>query len=113
LTDRCICKCAHRNHCKAHHCCESDVLLNVATAARLFHASDGIGFADLIIDGHRETWPLRSKRFQAWLRQQYYERTWDAPSPAALNAALNVLRHRPSSMVRSLRLRFASPSRTA
>jgi hypothetical protein len=56
-----------------------------------FHASDGTGFADLSIDGHRETWPLRSKRFQAWLRQQYYERTWDAPSPAALNAALNVL----------------------
>jgi hypothetical protein len=47
--------------------------------------------ADLIIDGHRETWPLRSKRFRAWLRQQYYERTWDAPSPAALNATLNVL----------------------
>jgi hypothetical protein len=69
----------------------TDVLLNVATAARLFHASDGTGFADLIIDGHRETWPLRSKRFQTWLRQQYYERTWDAPSPAALNAALNVL----------------------
>jgi hypothetical protein len=60
------------------------------TAARQA-ASDGTGFADLIVDGHRETWPLRSKRFQAWLRQQYYERTWDAPSPAALNAALNVL----------------------
>jgi hypothetical protein len=69
----------------------TDLLLDVATAARLFHASDGTGFADLVIDGHRETWPLRSKRFQAWLRQQYYERTWDAPSPAALNAALNVL----------------------
>jgi hypothetical protein len=69
----------------------TDVLLNVASAARLFHAGDGTGFADLIIDGHRETWPLRSKRFQAWLRQQYYERTWDAPSPAALNTALNVL----------------------
>jgi hypothetical protein len=69
----------------------TDVLLNVAMAARLFHASDGTGFADLIIDGHRETWPLRGKRFQAWLRQQYYERTWDAPSHAALNAALNVL----------------------
>jgi hypothetical protein len=69
----------------------TDVLLNVATAARLFHASDSTGFADLTIDGHRETWPLRSKRFGTWLRQQYYERTWDAPSPAALNAALNVL----------------------
>ena len=69
----------------------ADVLLDVATAVRLFHASDGTGFADLIIDGHRETWPLRGKRFGAWLRQQFYERTWDAPSPAALNAALNVL----------------------
>jgi hypothetical protein len=69
----------------------TDILLNVATAARLFHASDGTGFADLIIDGHRETWPLRSKRFQTWLRQEYYERTWDAPSPTALSAALNVL----------------------
>jgi hypothetical protein len=69
----------------------TDVLLNIATAARLFHASDGTGFADLSIDGHQETWPLRGKRFQGWLRQHYYERTWDAPSPAALNAAINVL----------------------
>jgi hypothetical protein len=69
----------------------TDVLLNIATAARLFHESDGTGFADLIVDAHRETWPLRSKRFQTWLRQHYYERTWDAPCPAALNAALNVL----------------------
>jgi hypothetical protein len=32
-----------------------------------------------------------ASRFGGWLRQQYYERTWDAPSAAALNAALNVL----------------------
>jgi hypothetical protein len=69
----------------------TDDLLKLATNARFFHASDGTGFADLIIDGHRETWPVRSKRFRSWLRQQYYERTWDAPSPAALNLALNVL----------------------
>jgi hypothetical protein len=41
----------------------TDALLKVATAAQLFHASDGTAFADLVIDGHRETWPLRSKRF--------------------------------------------------
>jgi hypothetical protein len=69
----------------------ADVLLNIATGARLFHASDGTGFADLIINGHRETWPLRSK-FQGWLR--HTTTTWDAPSPAALNAALNVLEAR-------------------
>jgi hypothetical protein len=43
----------------------TDVLLNIATAPRLFHASNRTGFADFIIDGHRETWPLRSKRFDA------------------------------------------------
>jgi hypothetical protein len=29
--------------------------------------------------------------FRPGLRQQYYERTWDAPSPATLSAVLNVL----------------------
>ena len=69
----------------------TDVLLNLAATAGLFHTNDGTAFADLVIDGHRETWPLRSKRFSGWLRQQYYERTWDAPSPSVLSAALNVL----------------------
>jgi hypothetical protein len=45
----------------------TDVLLNVASAAGLFHTRDGAAFADLIVDGHRETWPLRTKRFHAWL----------------------------------------------
>jgi hypothetical protein len=68
-----------------------DRLLNAARTAELFHTHDGIAFADLTIDGHRETWWLRSMRFRAWLRQQYYERTWGAPSPSALAAVLNVL----------------------
>ena len=76
---------------RPHAVMSTDVLLKVASAARLFHTSDGTPFADLMIDGHRETWPLRSKRFRAWLRQQYYERTWDAPTPSAMSAALNVL----------------------
>jgi hypothetical protein len=47
----------------------TDVLLNVATAARLFHASDGTGFADLVIDGHRETWPLQREKPRCWSAQ--------------------------------------------
>ena len=69
----------------------TDLLLNLAAAAGLFHTNDGTAYADLIIDGHRETWSLRSKRFRSWLRQQYYERTWDAPTPSSISAALNVL----------------------
>ena len=57
----------------------TDVLLNVASAARLFHAADGTAFADLDSEGHRETWSLRSKRVRAWSRQQYYERTGTKP----------------------------------
>ena len=64
-----------------------------ATAARLFHASDGTGFADPSSTATGKPGHLAGA-LQAWLRQQYYERTWDAPSPAALNAALNVLEAR-------------------
>src|SRR5258705_13940818 len=59
----------------------------------------------LIEDGHRENLAAAREAFSG-LGRQYYERTWDAPSPAAINAALNVLeaqaqldgpeRHRPA-----------------
>ena len=55
----------------------TDLLLNVGTAAQLFHATDGTGFADLTIDNHcsgydgliRAANPMRStrrKHAQAW-----------------------------------------------
>jgi hypothetical protein len=69
----------------------AEVLLDIASAAGLFHTADGTAYADLPIDGHRETWPIRSKRFRGWLRQHYYERTWNAPAPAAVGEAVNVL----------------------
>ena len=53
-------------------------------------SSDGTGFADFIIDGMGKPASL-SKRFQSWLRQQYYERLGMRRARAALNAALNVL----------------------
>ena len=30
----------------------------------LFHTPDGVAYADLIVGGHRETWPVRSKQFR-------------------------------------------------
>ena len=43
---------------------QADILIDLAQAAELFHTPDGTGFADLDINGHRETWPIRSKGFQ-------------------------------------------------
>src|SRR5262245_8461226 len=69
----------------------------------LFRTPDNIAYADLIIAGHRETWPIRSIQFRyayvRYLRQQL-DRLLDtepmmalvakaAMSKAAVNAALD------------------------
>jgi len=52
-----------------------DVLLEIAATIELFHTATDVAFADLRIEGHRETWPVRSKRLRGWLRRRYYEET--------------------------------------
>ena len=70
---------------------QADILIELATAAELFHAPDGTGFADLDINGHRETWPIRGKGFRRWLARRFFEATQGAPSSEALQSALNVI----------------------
>jgi hypothetical protein len=70
---------------------QADILLDIAQAADLFHTPDGTGFADLAIDGHRETWPINSKGFRRWLARRYFEQTDGAPNSEALKSALNVI----------------------
>ena len=79
------------------------MLMDLADSAELFHTATGTAYADLAIDGHRETWPVRGPRFRAWLRRRYYEATGDALNAAALNAALNLL---------EARAQFDGPERT-
>jgi hypothetical protein len=40
---------------------QANILVDLAQSAELFHAPDGTGFADLNVNDHRETWPVRSK----------------------------------------------------
>jgi hypothetical protein len=70
---------------------QADVLIDLAQTAELFHAPDGTGFADLDINGHRETWPIRAKGFRRWLARRFFEATGGAPSSEALQSALNVI----------------------
>src|SRR5262245_43038440 len=60
----------------------------------LFHTAAGTAFADITIDGHRETWPIRSKRFRGWLRRRYYQATGGAASAAEVRSALDLLEAR-------------------
>jgi hypothetical protein len=70
---------------------QADILIGLAQAADLFHTADGTGFADLKINDHRETWPIRAKGFRRWLARRFYEATQGAPSSEALQSALNVI----------------------
>jgi hypothetical protein len=70
---------------------QADILIELVQSAELFHAPDRTGFADLDINGHRETWPIRAKGFRRWLARRFFEETQGAPSSEALQSALNVI----------------------
>ena len=36
------------------------MLVKIAAGPELFHTAIGTAFVDLLIDGHRETWPIRN-----------------------------------------------------
>ena len=60
----------------------------------VFHTAGGVAYADLITDGHRETWPIRSQRFRNWVRRCYYNATGTAASAAVIGPALDLLEAR-------------------
>jgi hypothetical protein len=70
------------------------MLIEFAQCGELFHTPAGIAYADVPVVGHRETWPIRSKRFRTWLRQCHYESTGEAASPAVIRSALDLLEAR-------------------
>src|SRR5262249_23512399 len=82
-------------------------LLPIST--ELFHTALGTAFADILVDGHRETWPIRSRRFKAFLRRSYYKATRTAASAVAIKVALDQLEARAAfdAPERSVHLRVA------
>ena len=70
---------------------QADILIEIAQNAELFHTSGGSGFADLSINDHRETWPIRAKNFRRWLARGFFEMTGGAPNSEALQSALNII----------------------
>ena len=70
------------------------MLTDLAAGAELFHTADGTAFADLMMDGHRETWPVRSMRLRSWLRRKHYEATGAAARTGPITSALDLLEAR-------------------
>jgi hypothetical protein len=67
------------------------MLIEPPVRVELFHTMTGTAFADVIRDGHRETWAIRSKRFRGWLRRRHYVSTGSALGPQAISSELDLL----------------------
>jgi hypothetical protein len=69
-------------------------MLEMTLCEEVFHTSSGVAYADFITDGHRETWPIRSRRFRTWLRRCYYQATGAAARATVIGSALDLLEAR-------------------
>lgn len=72
---------------------QADLLVELAGEARLFNTPDGTAFADIVVGGARQTWPLRGRGFRQWLTRRFSEGA-GAPGAEALNTAINLLEAR-------------------
>lgn len=70
---------------------QADVLLELAAPAELFCSPQGKAYADIAVESHRETWPVRSRHFGHWLTREFLNRTGGVPSSEALRSVLNAL----------------------
>ncbi|MEX0641664.1 MAG: ATP-binding protein [Pirellulales bacterium] len=67
-------------------------LVEIAKQAELFaDPHDERAYASIEVNGHRETWAVRSKQFRAWLGETFYRLRGRAINSAALHDAINVV----------------------
>jgi hypothetical protein len=69
----------------------TEMLTEMMLCEELFHTPTGVAFADFVTDSHRETWPIRSKRFRNWVRRCYYRATGAAAGAAVIRSTLDLL----------------------
>ena len=70
---------------------QADVLIELAGSAELFRTTDGVAYADIDINGHRETYRIRQKGFKQWLARRFYTEQKGAPNSEALQSAVNLI----------------------
>jgi hypothetical protein len=68
---------------------QADKLMELADGLTLFHTADNTSFADIEINGHRETWSIKSGEFRSWLEHLYYTSEKSVPGEAALKSAIS------------------------
>lgn len=71
---------------------QADKLVEIAEMdCRLFHDQFGDPYAQILVDGHLETWKVKSKHYKRWLCERMWEAEEKAPHSNALSSALNII----------------------
>ena len=92
----------------------TDVLVELGSKIELFHTPAGTAFADVLIDGHRETWADPQQAAAGLAAAALLRGDWGGPAPAGAFAQRSICsRPAPNSMLPSGRSMSASPSTPA
>ncbi|MHB8734793.1 MAG: bifunctional DNA primase/polymerase [Terriglobales bacterium] len=67
----------------------ADALLQLRSGMVLFHDPDKRAFATFQVEGHRETWPIRSREFSLFLRGQHFKNAHTAINAEALQTVID------------------------
>jgi hypothetical protein len=70
---------------------QADIFISIAGETNIFHSAAGVAYADILINGRRETWPVRGKGFRRWIVREFYQAHHTAPSSEALQKAISVI----------------------
>jgi hypothetical protein len=70
---------------------QDDALLRLAGEAELFRTSEGIAYANVMVDGHRKTYAVKSTFMRQWLTARFLAETGKAPATNAMQAVLGAL----------------------
>jgi hypothetical protein len=70
---------------------QSQILIEIAAGAELFHTPGGEAFAFLDVCDHREVWPVRSNACRQWLTRAFYGRFGKPPGSQAVHDAVALL----------------------
>jgi len=70
---------------------QADTLVRLAQEASLFHDEMQDSYAAVMVNGHKEIRPLKSREFKRWLARRFYDETGRSPYNEAIRQALNVI----------------------
>lgn len=93
---------------------QADLLVAFVSPEDVFTSPDGTTYADVYVNGHRETHPIRSPSFRRWLTHRFVDRYGTSPGNDAVSVALSVFdalcQYGPKASVREVSLRAARHS---